>query len=32
VTCAQYGQTCTQNSDCCTGVPCTNGRCIIIVN
>jgi hypothetical protein len=26
-TCALLGQTCTQNSDCCNGVPCTNGIC-----
>ena len=25
--CAQYGQICTQNSDCCNGVPCTSGTC-----
>jgi hypothetical protein len=25
--CAQYGQTCTQTSDCCDAVPCTLGRC-----
>ncbi|HSQ64695.1 MAG TPA: hypothetical protein VLM85_15835 [Polyangiaceae bacterium] len=25
--CALYGQTCAQSSDCCNGVPCTNGRC-----
>jgi len=25
--CALYGQTCQQSSDCCNGVPCTNGRC-----
>jgi len=30
--CAGYGQVCTQNSDCCNSVPCTGGRCIIIVN
>jgi hypothetical protein len=30
--CAAYGQTCTVNSDCCNTVPCTGGRCIIIVN
>jgi hypothetical protein len=23
---------CTQSSDCCAGIPCTNGRCQIIVN
>lgn len=25
--CALYGQTCTMTSDCCSGVPCTNGTC-----
>jgi hypothetical protein len=25
--CALYGQICTTSSDCCNGVPCTNGRC-----
>ena len=25
--CALYGQVCTQSSDCCNNVPCTNGRC-----
>jgi hypothetical protein len=30
--CAGYGQVCTMNSDCCNGVPCTGGRCLIIVN
>jgi hypothetical protein len=24
---SQYGQICTQNSDCCGGVPCLNGFC-----
>jgi hypothetical protein len=23
---------CSQDGDCCAGVPCTNGRCQIIVN
>jgi hypothetical protein len=27
VACAQYGQACTQSSDCCNGVPCTVGTC-----
>lgn len=27
VVCALYGQTCTQSSDCCSGVPCTGGTC-----
>jgi hypothetical protein len=26
-TCAQYGQVCTQTSDCCDAVPCTFGHC-----
>jgi hypothetical protein len=30
--CAGYGQVCTTNSDCCNTVPCTGGRCVIIVN
>jgi hypothetical protein len=25
--CALYGQTCSDNGDCCDGVPCTAGRC-----
>jgi hypothetical protein len=25
--CAQYGQVCTQASDCCSGVPCIGGTC-----
>jgi hypothetical protein len=29
---AQYGQVCTVSSDCCNGIPCTNGRCEIPVN
>jgi hypothetical protein len=29
--CAEYGQVCTSNSDCCNGVPCTDGRCVYIV-
>jgi hypothetical protein len=29
--CAEYGQICTVNGDCCNGVPCINGRCIYIV-
>jgi hypothetical protein len=27
--CALYGQTCATNADCCDGVPCTNGFCIV---
>jgi hypothetical protein len=30
--CTQYGQLCTTSAECCDGVPCTAGRCIIIVN
>jgi hypothetical protein len=30
--CAGYGQICTVTGDCCDGVPCTGGRCLIIVN
>jgi hypothetical protein len=26
-TCALYGQSCVQDSDCCDGVPCSSGRC-----
>ncbi len=26
-TCALYGQTCTVSGDCCSGVPCTSGKC-----
>jgi hypothetical protein len=29
--CAEYGQQCTVNGDCCNGVPCTGGRCIQIL-
>ena len=25
--CALYGQVCTSSSQCCYGLPCTNGRC-----
>jgi hypothetical protein len=28
--CAEYGQVCTTKSDCCNGVPCTDGRCVYI--
>jgi hypothetical protein len=28
--CVLYGQLCTAGSDCCGGVPCTNGRCVEI--
>ena len=30
--CSLYGQTCTQASDCCNNIPCTNGRCVVPVN
>ena len=26
-TCSLYGQTCQTAADCCTNIPCTNGRC-----
>jgi hypothetical protein len=29
--CAQYGQMCTSASDCCGGVPCTNGICTVVL-
>jgi hypothetical protein len=25
--CVVYGQICTQTGQCCSGVPCTGGRC-----
>src|SRR4029434_2062030 len=30
--CTAYGQICTMDGECCDGVPCTGGRCVIIVN
>lgn len=27
-TCADYGQTCAEDADCCNNVPCTQGRCL----
>jgi hypothetical protein len=27
--CALYGQVCTTSSQCCYGVPCTGGRCVL---
>jgi hypothetical protein len=27
-TCSAYGQACEMTSDCCNGVPCTNGFCL----
>jgi hypothetical protein len=30
--CADYGQVCTASGDCCNGVPCAGGRCVVIVN
>jgi hypothetical protein len=27
--CALYGQVCTTAADCCNGIPCTGGRCIV---
>jgi hypothetical protein len=29
--CAEYGQVCTSNGDCCNGVPCFEGRCIYVI-
>jgi hypothetical protein len=29
--CAEYGQVCSSNGDCCNGVPCNGGRCVYIV-
>ena len=29
--CAQYGQICAVDGDCCNGVPCTGGICVIVV-
>jgi hypothetical protein len=29
--CAEYGQQCTTSSDCCNGVPCSGGQCIVTV-
>jgi hypothetical protein len=29
--CAEYGQICAVNGDCCNSVPCTNGRCVVPV-
>jgi hypothetical protein len=28
-TCALYGQVCTVSTDCCAGVPCSGGRCVV---
>jgi hypothetical protein len=28
--CALYGQICTVSSDCCNGIPCTQGRCVYL--
>lgn len=30
-TCALYGQICAQDGDCCDGIPCTNGQCVVVV-
>jgi hypothetical protein len=30
--CAQYGQACTANGDCCNGVACNGGFCYTPVN
>ncbi len=29
-TCAEWGQVCSTAADCCAGVPCTAGRCLIV--
>ncbi|MEI9952874.1 MAG: hypothetical protein WDO74_28855 [Pseudomonadota bacterium] len=29
--CAEYGQICGQDGDCCNGVPCTGGICALVV-
>jgi hypothetical protein len=29
--CAEYGQMCASASDCCGGVPCTNGICTAVI-
>ena len=29
--CALYGQVCATASDCCYGLPCTNGRCETVI-
>ena len=29
--CSEYGQICSQNSDCCNGIPCTGGICAVVV-
>jgi hypothetical protein len=29
--CAEYGQGCSEASDCCNGVPCSNGFCLVEV-
>jgi hypothetical protein len=28
--CSQYGQICTTASDCCSGLPCSSGRCGVL--
>jgi hypothetical protein len=30
-TCAQYGQVCTANGDCCAGLSCLGGRCGVLI-
>jgi hypothetical protein len=30
--CAEYGQACSAEGDCCNQVPCTGGFCVIRVN
>jgi hypothetical protein len=29
--CSLYGQICSQDSDCCNGIPCTGGICVELV-
>jgi hypothetical protein len=29
--CSQYGQICSEDGDCCNGVPCTSGICAVVV-
>jgi hypothetical protein len=29
--CSEYGQLCDTDGDCCNGIPCTNGICVVVV-
>jgi hypothetical protein len=29
--CSQYGQLCTTSADCCSGLPCSGGRCGVVI-